>query len=600
MDSSRWKLIKTAYSESVELTGPELLAYLDKVPVDIRVEVNSLLDAEAHAGGFIEQPFLVEQGSVTNSDGLDLTGQQIDEYRLLDTIGSGGMGAVYLAEHQGEGFSQKVALKLIKRGMDTNAVLKRFLMERQIIANLEHPFIGRMLDGGSTKDGLPYFVMEYVDGVSIKSYCDSNQLNTKQRLLLFIKVCSAVTYAHQNLVVHRDLKPSNILINKEGDPKLLDFGIAKLLSPDWNESSEAATATQFRILTPEYASPEQFRGESTTTVTDVYSLGVVLYELLTGSRPYRFDGMNSAEIGDALFSQEPRKPSTAAAYPAKAATVVEFGNKTGEIDSPTSEMSRPRTADSRSLIGDLDNIVLKAIRREPERRYPSVQELADDIRRHLDGLPVTAMADTFTYRVGKFVSRHRTAFSAAVVVSFLLIFSTSFSVWQAIKANEQRAVAEARFNDVRTLANSLMFDVHDSIRDLPGSTPARKLLVARALEYLDKLAKEATHDMTLQSELASGYEKIGDVQGNPMGANLGEFQGAVESYRKALTIRELLASDPDKYDEQYAAAMLHSKIYRVVQVQNDLAEAEFHSREATKIMDSLTTVQPSNLLNKVT
>jgi serine/threonine protein kinase len=599
MDQTRWKLIKNAYAESAERAEPERIVYLAKMPDDIRIEVNKLLDADMQAGDFIEQPFLVEQGSVANSHGLDLGGQRIDEYQLLETIGSGGMGSVYLAEHEGEGFSQKVAIKLIKRGMDTSAVLKRFLMERQILANLEHPFIGRMLDGGSTKEGLPYFVMEYVDGVSIKTYCDSNRLGTKHRLLLFIKVCSAVTYAHQNLVVHRDLKPSNILINKDGDPKLLDFGIAKLLSPDWNTSSEAATATQFRILTPEYASPEQFRGEITTTVTDVYSLGVVLYELLTGARPYRFDGMNSAEIGEALQSQEPRKPSTAAAYPAIAATVAEFGNKTGEMDGSTSGVPRSRT-DSRALIGDLDNIVLKAIRREPERRYASVQELADDIRRHLDGLPVTATADTFSYRVGKFVSRHRAAFSAASVVGFLLIFSTSFAIWQAFRANEQRAIAEKRFNDVRTLANSLMFDVHDSIKDLPGATPARKLLVDRALNYLDELAKEARHDMTLQSELASGYEKIGDVQGNPMGPNLGEADAAIESYNKALAIRELLASDPAKQDEQYAAAMLHSKLYRVMQVRNDLAAAEFHCREAIGRLEGLTAAQPANLLNRVT
>lgn len=600
MDVKTWDRIKELFSEAIELPDSEREKYLANISdIDVRDELKRMLDAHFRSPDFIERPAVIEHGFVEPGPEADVDdvriGSTIDEYKIIEKIGSGGMGSVYLAEYSGEGFTKRVALKLIKRGMDTDLVMKRFLMERQILGQLEHPNIAALLDGGSTAEGLPYFVMEYVNGVSIKAFCESNRLSTRERLELFMKVCSAVSYAHHNLVVHRDLKPSNIFINKDGEPKLLDFGISKLLSPNWN-ANEAATATQFRVLTPEYASPEQFRGEMTTTGTDVYSLGVVLYEILTGRRPFQFTGMSSSEIAEVLRSEEPVKPSTAALNPFRASTVPnssEPANGVGDfaMDSVT--------ADSRSLKGDLDNIVLKAIRREPERRYGSVQEIADDIQRHLDGLPVTATADTFSYRTGKFISRHRTAFSTAVLVTVLLVASTSVAIWQAIRANEQRAAAEERFNDVRALANSLIFDLHDSIMDLPDSTPARKLLVARALEYLDKLAKEGSNDMSLQMELAAGYEKIADVQGNPLGPNLGEIDGAIESYTKALSIRETLF-EKGTPEDRYATAMLHSKLFRIMQVRGRMDDVELHCREAANILEKLSADDATAALYRIT
>lgn len=596
MNPSRWKEIKEAFAQVSELDKSERSGFLSSLGEDVRLEVEKLLNADSKAGSFIESPFLVENGSV--SDG-GFAGKQIDAYVLLEEIGAGGMGTVYLAEHRGEGFSQKVALKLIKRGMDTEAVLNRFLIERQILANLDHPYIARMLDGGSTPDGLPYFVMEHVEGEPIRSYCDVHDLDARSRVELFTKVCTAVSYAHQKLVVHRDLKPSNILINESGEPKLLDFGIAKLLSPEWRSSAETLTATQFRILTPEYASPEQLRGESTTTATDVYSLGVVLYELLTGVRPFQNEKKSASEQ---IVATEPKKPSLAALFgdaEIKDANATARGSAHETGNGKVSSATRRSVPDPGTLRGDLDNIVLKAIRSEPERRYQSVQELIEDLERYLNGLPVKATADTISYRVGKFVKRHRAGFAATAFAGVLLVSVASVAVWQAMKANEERKIAEARFKDIRALANSLIFDVHDSIRDLPGSTPARKEIVARALEYLDKLAKEGPKDMSLQLELAAGYEKVGDVQGYPLGPNLGETAAAAESYAKALAIRESIFADIST-EERYDTALLHSKLFRIQLFGGKLTEAEEHCARATSIVDELIVADRSNDLYLIT
>lgn len=600
MEADHWKKIKDAYSAALDLDRPELAEYLSRLDEDTRAEVERLIAADADAGSFIENPYLVERGAIL-ADDIESTG--IDGYKLISQLGSGGMGTVYLAERMGDGFSQRVALKLIKGGTDSNVVLRRFLVERQILASLEHPNIARMLDGGSTSTGVPYFVMEYVDGSPIRAYCDDRFLDTRSRVALFAKVCDAASYAHQKLVVHRDLKPSNILVDQSGEPKLLDFGIAKLLAPDWQSSEETVTATQFRILTPEYSSPEQLRGEATTTLTDVYSLGVVLYELLTGVRPFQTESRDPVALAEAIRTKEPPKPSVAALFDGTRssadakATAPGSAHETGDMHRMHS--TRRSVPDPTALRGDIDNIVLKAIRSDPERRYASVQEMIEDLQRYLDGLPVKATGDTLRYRAGKFAKRHRTALTAAAGMALLLIGTASVAAWQAIRADRERAVAEARLADARSLANSLIFDVHDSIRELPGSTPARKAIVARALEYLDKLAAEGGNDMTLQTELAAGYERIGDVQGNPLGPNLGETSAAVESYKKALTIREGLfpMANPDN---RYATAMLNSKLFRSAQFSGDFADAESYCARATGILEGLTAADPSNAVYRVT
>lgn len=590
MDSARWRQIKNAYAEAAELSPESRASFLHSVSDDIRPEVVKLLGADSEAGDFIEKPFLIERGNVKTSGDHALEGTQIDDYTLLEQIGAGGMGTVYLAEHKGEGFSQKVALKLIKRGMDTNAVLKRFLMERQILANLEHPFVARMLDGGSTADGLPYFVMEYVPGVSIKSFCNKHHLDIRQRLELFLKVCSAVAYAHRNLVVHRDLKPSNILISDNGDPKLLDFGIAKLLEPDWTADSEAATATQFRILTPEYSSPEQLNGRPTTTVTDVYSLGVVLYELLAGRRPFHHAGKNLSEIADAILTQDPQKPSTVVVpfepgLDGLKETAYDDRRETGSENRSTE--TRPYVTDVKTLRGDLDNIVLKAIRREPERRYQSVPEFCDDIERFLKGMPVKATADTVSYRIKKFAKRHRAGVIAASVMSVVLLAAAGITGAQFLEARRERAKAEARFKEVRQFANSILFDHYERIKDLPGSTEAKAKLVQEAVTYLDGVSRESSGDPELQRELVQAYQKLGEITGATKGTgDLGDTVAAAEYYQKALSIQEnLVASDPSNVPDQRRLALLLSDIGGLVD-KSDYRERSF------RLLATLRTLNP--------
>jgi serine/threonine protein kinase/tetratricopeptide (TPR) repeat protein len=551
MSTESWLQLKTLFHAALDLTPADRASFAENACNDnegLRSQLEKLLASHDETGAFLISPAVLV---ATNSDdpqfhgneSVNLAGQHIGPYEIIREIGHGGMGTVYLAVRADDQYRKQVAIKLINRGMDTDLILRRFMMERQILANLEHPNIAHLLEGGSTPEGLPYFVMEYVDGEAITSYCDAKQFNISQRLELFREVCAALQYAHQNLVVHRDIKPSNILVTEEGVPKLLDFGIAKLLTPDWAADTSEATASMVRLMTPRYASPEQLRGLSITTTSDVYSLGLILYELLSGHHPYRASSGHPEEIVEMILREEPEKPSTAASRPPDGdanETAVQHSatdNAARAKANPQSEIRNPK-----SLRGDLDNIVLKALRKEPDRRYASVQEFSEDIRRHLEGLPVTASPDTFGYRAAKFISRNKVGAVAAAVVVATLLTATVITTWQARVARRERVRAEQRFNDVRKLANSVVFELHDSIQNLPGSTPSRELLVTRALEYLDKLATEAGQDPSLQLELATAYDKIGDIQGGRDTNHLGQRQKAKESYRKALKIREALLS----------------------------------------------------------
>jgi len=413
VDNADWNKIKSLFHQALDLQPDERAAFFadhcngDR---DLRVRVESLLKAHEDAGDFISAPALAEAGLISHATlGSALIGKRIGSYEIVRELGRGGMGAVYLAERADEEFKKQVALKIIKRGMDTESILRRFVMERQILANLEHENIARFLDGGTTEDGLSYFVMEYIDGEPITKYSDAHNLNTTERLELFQQVCVAVQHAHQNLIVHRDLKPSNILVTTARVPKLLDFGIAKILSADAAGDTEQ-TASALRLMTPEYASPEQLRGLPITTATDVYSLGIVLYELLSGQRPFRFPNRSPEEIVRVVLTAEPSRPSDAVTN-----HVAPRGTDATGLNSPS--MHQPLASQveklRRRLLGDLDNIVLKALRKDRERRCASVQEFSQDIGRHLRGLPVSARPDAFSYRAGKFVKRHRTGVAIA-------------------------------------------------------------------------------------------------------------------------------------------------------------------------------------------
>lgn len=519
--------------------------------------------------------------------GQSVVGRRIGPYKIIREIGHGGMGAVYLAVRVDDQFEKRAAIKLVKRGMDTDDILRRFRNERQILANFDHPNISRLLDGGTTDDGLPYFVMDYVEGVPINIYCDQRRLPIPERLKLFRAVCSAVTYAHQNLIVHRDIKPGNILVSSEGVPVLLDFGIAKLLNP----ALPGQTVPSQRPLTPECASPEQVRGESITTASDIYSLGILLYQLLTGHLPYRFRDHSPQEIARVICEQEPEKPSTAISRIEQ----VPDSNTGLPVTLTPEWISQTRSGDPeklrRLLTGDLDMIVLKAMHKDPRRRYASADQLSNDIRCFLEGMPVTARGDTLSYRVVKFVHRNKLMVGATAVVAVALVLGIVTTTWQAHIAGVERGKAERRFNDVRQLANSFVFEIHDAIANLPGSTPARSLLVKRALEYLDSLAKEAGDNRQLQRELAAAYQKVGDVQGNPFFANLGDSAGSMMSYRKALAIRErLAAAAPKDVEARRELASSYDSMGDMFWVTGDLAKALENYRKSLTLREALVTV----------
>jgi len=597
MKAERWQQVKDVLQKTVALDTAERNAYLTEAcaaDLELRREVESLLVSHQRAGDeFLQIPAAALVGDI--SPGVQppsRVGRRIGVYEVVEEIAHGGMGEVYRAARVDGQYEKQVAIKLVRAGLDTASIVERFRQERQILASLDHANIARLLDGGTTDEGIPYLVMELVDGSPIDQYCDDHRLMMAQRLELFRLVCAAVQYAHQRLVIHRDLKPGNILVTADGTPKLLDFGIAKILDPAANSEETIA-----HPLTPEYASPEQITGETITTASDVYSLGVVLYQLLTGHSPYSGETRSSHQLARAVTEMEPARPSTVMLRTAEI-------ERNGEIRSiAPEELSRMRQSTpakvSRWLAGDLDNIVLKALRKEPQRRYASVEQLADDICRHFDGQPVSARKDAWSYRAGKFVRRHRISVAATALVLLAVLGGVAATIREAriAAANERRA--EKRFNDVRKLANSLIFEMHDSIKDLPGSTPSRKLLVTRALEYLDSLSQEAKGDASLQRELAAAYQRIGDVQGQPRQANLGDPDGAVASYRKALAIRESLlemdAQNPELWREIVPS---YGKLSDVLRDLGDLKGAMENSQKGLDAAQRAYDADPTNLLNR--
>jgi non-specific serine/threonine protein kinase/serine/threonine-protein kinase len=596
----QWQRLKEIFNAAAELPVHERAALLDRFCTgdeNLRREIESLLAHDETSERFIEAGMLAlgnSQFAVTETAPTPESVWEIGPYHIVREIGSGGMGVVYEAVRDDE-FKKKVALKVVKRGMDTAAIVKRFRLERQILAGLSHPNITGLLDGGTTPDGRPYFVMEYVEGQPIADYCDANKLTIRQRLEIFRLVCDAVQYAHQNLVVHRDLKPSNILVTRDGVPKLLDFGIAKILNLGVVSGTLDLTLASMRVMTPEYSSPEQIRGEPITTSTDVYSLGVLLYALLTGRHPYRFKTRTPEAISRAICEQQPEKPSIVI-------TRVEQqdGEGSGEQILTPQTVSATREGPpqqlQRQLRGDLDNILLKALHKEPSRRYASVEQFSEDIRRHLARLPVMARSDTFAYRTGKFILRHKAGVLAAASVALALIVGMAATTWEARIANTERIRAERRFQDVRTLANSLLFELHDAIQNLPGATPVREVLVKRALQYLDSLSRESAGDLTLRGELAAAYEKVGDVQGGFRSSNLGDQAGAIASYRKALAIRESLAAvTPGDFELQRLIVRTHGKLSELLLQAGNHAEAMEHSLKLLPIAERLAARDPDNL-----
>ncbi len=585
MQDPEWLKIKEIFHQTLDLPKNERDSFLAEQDDFVRSEVSRLLESHEKIASFIAEPFAVESGL----GGKSYLGKTIGSYKILDSLGTGGMGQVFLAKK--EGLDKKFALKIIKRGMDTEAVLKRFDRERQILSRLTHPNIANLLDAGSTENDLPYFVMEYIEGETITKFCDAHQLNTFERLEIFQNVCKAVKYAHQNLIIHRDIKPSNILVTPDGIPKLLDFGIAKLLDSD--EFENTTTAMQARMLTPEYASPEQINGLQITTATDVYSLGVVLYELLSGVRPFRSDKKSYQEIANLVLTAEPIRPS--------AISNSRFQISNFKLDSKTLQNKRQKTfpenpkskiQNPKSLKGDLDNIILKALRKEPERRYQTVPEFSEDIRRFLKGLPVTATADSTFYRFSKFVSRNKIGTAIAAVILLL----SGISIWQAIAANRERAKAENRFEQVRKLANIVLFEYHDGIAKLPGATEMREKMVRDSVEFLDNLSAESAGNIDLQRDIARAYRKVGDIQGEGNTGNVGKSDEALQSYQKAFAIQEKIAEkNPNNVEDRQMLGDLLIAIGGQQRNVGDLPNTEKSFQSALQIFADLQTRFPNDL-----
>ncbi len=589
IDRERWQQAKELLDQVLDLPAKDRQAFLQSACGDdpeLFDEVSKLLAASEPAWDILEGP---AANLIPNPDpdiavleGLE--GTSIDAYRLVRLRGVGGMGVVYEAERTGD-LTGRVALKLIKRGMDSALVGRRFRQEREILARLSHPNIANFIDGGVTEDGQPYFVMELVDAEPITLYSERYELSMPARVRLFLQVLEAVAFAHRNLVVHRDVKPSNVLVGEGGRVKLLDFGVAKVLGDD-DEPDATITRIGGRVLTPSYSSPEQVRGEPVTTAADVYSLGVVLYELLVGQKPFDLDTRPLSEVQRVVSFEEPTRPSTAVTT----------------SDAPRSSGRRSVSRRlSQQLSGDLDAIVLKALRKDPAKRYASAQEFHDDLCRYLDGEPVLARRGTFTYRAAKLLSRHPTA---ATTVGALLVASAvggGLLARQADEARFQRERAEERVEDVRELVNTLLFDVHDAVAGLPGSTAARLLILEAAGERLAEVQSDLPDDPDLLEQLAVGFRRLGDVQGREAGPSMGDVTSALASYRQALPLAtRAVELDPTNYARLRNLGLVHERIASSLASTGSIADGVGEARLAQAIYEQIAGAFPDSVRHQLT
>lgn len=478
MDKETWAKVKDIFSEVIALDPEVRDLRLDEIcegDSEVRSEVEALISSNDEVENFIEEPAFAIPDAIP-PDIEPSANKQIGNYRIVREIGRGGMGTVFLATRDDGEFHQQVAIKIVSSAFLGRENLRRFRQERQILAELNHPNIARLLDGGVTDDGLPYLVMEYVEGEPLVEFAEKRSLTVDERLRVFQQICRAVAYAHAKLIVHRDIKPSNILVNAEGNIKLLDFGLAKFLDIE----SGDITATNFRALTPAYASPEQLRGDPITTASDIYSLGVVLYELLTGSRPFDHASMTFEKMIELVSGSEPEKPS------AKVGSLAD--RREPVLDEKTVTERR------RSLRGDIDNIVLMAMRHEPERRYGSVEQLANDIEGHLDGLPISATEDTFGYRASKFVRRHRIGIASVALVVLILFSGIVSTAWQARVAGRERDQAKLERDRAEQL-NTFLQSI------LSAASPTEKGKNVKLIEVLDDAATRIDSELADQPEL---------------------------------------------------------------------------------------------------
>ena len=530
--TDRWQRIEKIFLAAADLPLEERPRYLREAcggDPELRREVESLLEAddtdEAPVGDVVRE-------SVNSMVKHEFDGLSAGAWRLLDEIGRGGMGTVYRAKRTEGDFNIEVAIKILNRGIESPAILDRFRRERQMLARLEHPNIARLLDGGTTRTGHPYLVMEFVAGEPLTRYCDQRRLSIRDRVALFRKVCDAVSCAHRNLIIHRDLKPDNILVTADGTPKLLDFGIGKILDPTPGESELTSTAE--RVGTPSWCSPEQIRGENIGIGTDIYSLGVVLFRLLSGYRPYPVDTVTWENAITVICERDTLRASD---------QVVNRDRNPQELR--TNAYNRATTPEHlrRQLAGDLDNILAFALRKEADRRYHSVDQFSDELQRYLEGRPVRAAGDTVFYLAGKFIRRHRLGVGTAAVLTTLLCISTLAALWQAQRLS-------TRLAEDRKLAGTFLSEIHGAVQRLPGSTPVREVLLTKSLDYLHGLAKDTGEDRETRRSLALAEEQFSSLLKDML-----QFDKALVSWRIARDIREKLAAEnPTDRQLQYELA----------------------------------------------
>ena len=561
MNPERWQRLEALFERASPLDAEARRAFLDREcgeDAALRAEVEALLAEAERPGETLGVAFRRAVAGDTVATAHDARiGADVGAYRIVRELGRGGMGSVYYATHREYG--RPVAVKFLQPGVTSEALVTRFGVERRILANLDHPGIAGFIDAGATAGGAPYLIMEHVEGAPITDYCEQRGLGTRERVKLVRSVCAAVQHAHARLVIHRDLKPGNVLVTKDGSPKLLDFGIAKLLA-DEAGGDPALTRVGQRALTLEYASPEQVRGEPLSTQTDLYSLGVVLFELLTGERPH--------ELGSLTWDQINRK-----------------------LEAPPPLPSA--TGRRRHLAGDLDSIVTKALEPRTAERYASVEELSEDLRRFLEGRAVRARRAGAAYRLRKLAWRHRLSVAAAALLLATLVGGIVTTSLARRRAEAGEALAQERLDQVLEFASTLLFDVHDAVAELKGATPARRLLVQRAVAQLDRLAADNGGDPAVRTHLAAGYEKLSEIQYADGSAHLGDSDGALASLAKALRLREALAAGGGR-EARRAVAADYSRLADIRSLTRDLPGAETDARRALELYEALWREAPAD------
>ncbi len=553
MTPERWARVTELFDDARRQPAAQRAAWLDGAEADagLRAEVQAMLAAYDTEPEFLEQP--ARPGPAIDAVVTDtLVGRRLGAYRLVRQIGRGGMGVVYQAQRDDQEFDRTAAVKILPAW--SAGFAERFRMERRVLAALDHPGIARLLDSGTTDDGVAWFVMEFVAGQPVTTWCTERQLPLRERVALVERICDAVAYAHRHLVVHRDLKPANILVTAEGEPKLLDFGIAALLSEEGGRSA-GTTQTGHHSFTPEFASPEQVRGERVTTASDVYSLGVLLYVVLTGRHPYTLAGLSPLDLLRTVCDVDPPAPSAVAPADVR-----------------------------RALSGDLDAVIGKALRKAPGDRYASVSELAADLRAWRSGHPVVAAPASLGYRARRFVRRHKKAVAAAAAFVMAVTAGGVATAWQARIAQAERDKAQNRFRQVQEFSRSLLFDVHSALVPLPGATDARRLLLDRAVQFLDGLAADAGDDDALKLELSAGYHQLANVQGNSLSENVGDTAASVASLQKAMWLAEQVrASQPEAIEPLVRALRTAGDLASVRAMRGDTDARDWRVRHAALV-----------------